>query len=213
MKKFPCLQQLLDASCLCNNSYFTSDNSFIGQPTEIALVACSKHLGISDRRTILKRLNETAFSSETKIMEVVYKEGDATTHYVKGALEVIIPRCSKYMALNNELMIFSKVAQERIVQQSSEMARDGLRVICIACGSDENNLTLCGIVGLLDPLRKGIQEAVHRINASGAKVMMVTGDAEETAIAIGKIVCNTKILILNLLADTLYIHVYINYMW
>lgn len=186
IKKFPPLEQLLEASCLCNNSYFTADNSFIGQPTEIALISCSKLLGVPDKRSSLKRLNEIPFSSDTKMMEVVYKEGEQSVHYLKGAIEVLLPRCTKYLALNNETMTFSKSAKERVIQQSIEMARDGLRVVCVACGSDENQLTVCGVVGLLDPLRDGIQDAVHRINATGAKVMMVTGDAEETAIAIAK---------------------------
>ena len=186
IKKFPPLEQLLETSCLCNNSYFTADNSFIGQPTEIALVSCSKQLGVPDKRSTSKRLNEIPFSSDTKMMEVSYKVGEYVIHYLKGAIEVLLPRCTKYLALNNEIMSFSKSARERVIQQSTEMARDGLRVVCIACGSDSNQLTICGIVGLLDPLRDGIQEAVHRINATGAKVMMVTGDAEETAIAIAK---------------------------
>ena len=67
------------------------------------------------------------------------------------------------------------------------MARDGLRILCVACGTKEYGLTLCGVVGLSDPLREGIREAVNRIQTSGAKVMMITGDGDETAVSIAKL--------------------------
>ena len=65
-------------------------------------------------------------------------------------------------------------------------ASDGLRVIAIATGTNPNQLSLCGIVGLMDPLREGVVEAVDRIKNSGAKIVMITGDAEATAISIGE---------------------------
>jgi Ca2+-transporting ATPase len=188
ISKFPCLGQLLDTACICNNSYFTSGSTYIGQSTEFALIECARQLGIVDRRPALTRLEEKSFSSDTKYMEVVCSSDSTTsaTVFVKGAVEAILPRCSTYLALNNELMNFSRAAQERVLQHVSEMARDGLRIIGIACGIDDTDLTLCGVVGLLDPLRDGIPDAVHRIQTSGARVMMITGDAEETAIAVAK---------------------------
>jgi Ca2+-transporting ATPase len=184
--KFPCLEQLLDSACLCNNSYAVSGDTFIGQPTEYALIRCATNLGLIDRRSSVKRIQESSFSSETKIMEVVYDDGQSTITHLKGALETILPRCSTYLALNSEMMNFSKAAQERVLQQASEMSKDGLRILAVACGVDPDRLTLCGIVALMDPLRDGISEAVHRIQSTGAKVMMITGDAEETAISIAK---------------------------
>ena len=84
-------------------------------------------------------------------------------------------------------MPLSAAARERIGLHSSEMARDGLRVLAIASGpASASGLTFSGIVGMLDPLREGIVEAVHRIRDSGARVMMITGDGEETAISIAR---------------------------
>jgi Ca2+-transporting ATPase len=103
-----------------------------------------------------------------------------------GALEAVVTRCTRYMALNKELMNFSKTAQTRLHEQSAEMSREGLRVIAVACGEDANNLTICGIVGLLDPLREGTIEAVRRITSTGTKVIMITGDSEETAVSVAK---------------------------
>ena len=80
----------------------------------------------------------------------------------------------------------SASATDRVHQHSAEMARDGLRVIAIASGAEPGKLTLCGIVGLKDPLRDGVADAVHRIQDSGARVMMITGDSQETATSIAR---------------------------
>ena len=106
--------------------------------------------------------------------------------YVKGALEVVVTMCRSYVGNNGEALQLTASATDRVHQQSAEMARDGLRVIAIACGAEPGQLTLCGIVGLKDPLRDGVVDAVHRIQDSGARVMMITGDSQETATSIAR---------------------------
>lgn len=179
--KYPCLTQLFDAACLCNNAYLGAGNTTIGQPTETALLSAARRIGVTDRRCMLKRTFESCFSSETKFMEVRYREGGSDVLCVKGALEVVLPQCTTHLALNSEIMPLTKSIQERIGQQCCQMARDGLRVLAIACGTVPNKLTFCGVVGMLDPLRDGVLESVHRIRDSGARVMVITGDAEHTA--------------------------------
>ncbi len=202
--RFTSLQSLFDAACLCNNAVITnpSINAFTGQPTEGALLFAAQRLGLPDRRNRLKRVKEVNFSSETKYMEVTYTNSDEGSdsigsqtprgsqkevNYLKGALEVILPQCVTYLGGNGELLLLSSLVIERIQSQSEEMAREGLRVIAVAYGTKQNQLTFCGIIGLMDPLRFGVIEAVHRIQDSGAKVMMITGDAETTAKAIGQL--------------------------
>jgi Ca2+-transporting ATPase len=107
--------------------------------------------------------------------------------YLKGALEVILPQCVTYLGANGELLLLSSLVIERIQSQSEEMSREGLRVLAVAYGHKQNQLTFCGIVGLMDPLRFGVVDAVHRIQDSGAKVMMITGDSETTAISIARL--------------------------
>ena len=211
ISKVPSLIQLFDAACLCNNAHLVG-NTVIGQPTEGALLLAAGKLGIQDRRAALKRVQEMSFSSETKFMEVRYRDGnvgdanksngtgsafwpsgreavkdDGTRSYLKGALEVIIPQCVTFMTAQGELSLLSGAAKERVSQQAAEMGRVGLRVLAVACGSLANQFTLCGIIGLMDPLRDGVVEAVHRIHDSKAKVMMITGDAEITATAIARL--------------------------
>lgn len=85
--KYTCILQLLDSACLCNNAYLVAGKSPIGQPTESALLLACRRLGVPDRRTSIKRVHETSFSSETKCMEVRYREGQREITFIKGALE------------------------------------------------------------------------------------------------------------------------------
>ncbi len=187
--KVPCLNGLFDAACLCNNAIL-SGSVVTGSPTEGALLLAGQRLGLPDRRTSMRRTLEVSFTSEAKFMEVAYQQeggGGGVTHFLKGALEVLLPQCVTYMGASGELILLSVAARERVQQNNLEMAKEGLRVIAVAIGSgQQNQLTLCGLVGLMDPLREGVVDAVHRIYNSGAKVMMITGDAEATAVSIAK---------------------------
>eukprot|EP01035_Chromulina_nebulosa_P019470 gene19470-25352_t len=78
------------------------------------------------------------------------------------------------------------IAKERVEQYSNDMSSDGLRVIAIAYSYNVNQYILCGIIGIIDPLRDGVVESIYRIQSTNAKVMMITGDAEITSIAIAK---------------------------
>lgn len=206
--RISCLSNLFDAASLCNNAH-ANNGVITGQPTEGALLVAAQKLGLADRRNRLKRVRETNFSSDSKFMEVVYHDPEGAVpsnnnsnsssggqssgsnkgevSYLKGALEVILPQCVTYLGSNGEMLLLSSLVIERINLQSEDMAREGLRVIAIAYGTKQNQFTFCGIVGLMDPLRFGVIDAVHRIQDSGAKVMMITGDAETTAVAIGKL--------------------------
>jgi Ca2+-transporting ATPase len=200
--KYPCIPQLFEAACLCNNAYSIRGDEFIGQPTEIALLYAAHRLGVTDRRSTAKRIHENNFTSDTKFMEVVYQQlkfgesnngSESEISFMKGALEVVLPLCWTYLALNNELMPLSNQTRERVMQRNLEMAREGLRVIAIAAcispssRSSSKRYTFCGIVGLMDPLREGITGAVRRIEDSGARVLMITGDAEVTATSIARL--------------------------
>ena len=78
-------------------------------------------------------------------------------------------------------------AKEVVSRRALEMARDGLRIIAVARGKATNQYTLCGILALMDPLRDGVKDSVMRMQDSGARVMMITGDAEVTAKSIARL--------------------------
>ena len=185
----PPIQELFDAACLCNNAYLAAcGTSVVGQPTEGALLLAASRLGLVDRRSTLKRVSEQPFSSETKFMECRYSSTDGgNVSAVKGALEMVLPQCVTYIDQDGSLQLLSTEHKHRIDKASSDMASTGLRVIAIAKGGKDarqNQFSFCGLLGLMDPLRTGVPAAVARIQQSGAKVMMITGDAMTTAVSI-----------------------------
>ena len=193
ISKYPCLEQLFDAACLCNNAHIDNNHRVVGQPTEAALLIAANKLGIPDRRTAVSRVLEATFSSESKFMGVKCKDSNREMCFIKGALEVVLPRCSHFMGEASECASLSTMTADRVNQHAVEMARDGLRVLAIACGASsfddsllKKDYVFCGMLGLQDPLRKDVRESVHRIQDSGAKVIMITGDAEITAITIAR---------------------------
>lgn len=105
---------------------------------------------------------------------------------LKGALEVLLPMCISCMNSQGEVIPLTSVTIDRVMQHSIEMSYLGLRVIGVAYGSISNQYILCGILGMKDPIREGVTEAVRKIQSTGTRVMMITGDSEITAISIAK---------------------------
>ena len=185
MQKFMCLQDLFDAGCICNNAHLNGSD-VIGQPTEGALLMAARSLGVSDRRKELLRKKEENFTSESKKMVVQCAGVDCDNFYAKGALETILSLCTNFLGKTGGNVPLNAASRERVTRYGEVMASDGLRVIAIAKGANPSQMSLCGIVGFMDPLREGVVEAVDRIKNSGAKILMITGDAEATAVAVGK---------------------------
>jgi P-type Ca2+ transporter type 2C len=181
----PCLQELFETGCLCNNARI-NNGEVSGQPTEVALLIAAKELGFTDPRDKLKRIKENPFSSENKVMEVFY-EGQSNVRVKKGALEVVIAFCKGAYGFNKECVPLNSSAVDRINHYHDEMCREGLRVLALAStDSNSGQYIFCGLVGLMDPLRSGVVDSVHKIIDSGAKVMMITGDSEATAVSIAR---------------------------
>ena len=187
-----CLYDLIDALCICNNASISRDGSLLGQPMEVALLKAAAALGIVDRRDQLDRVSEGSFSSERKRMDVSCIDGEkGHVTYIKGALEELLPSCTHYTGSNGELMLLSADSRERLLLESQAMSNDGLRVLLVASmtaeQSNNNQCLLLGIIGMHDPLRQGVEKAVKKIQNTGTKVIMITGDSEGTAIAIAKL--------------------------
>ena len=162
-----------------------------GQPTEIALLVAAAKFGVADPRKgapgaghgggTHERVGEVPFSSERKRMEVRCRCGLSEHVYVKGMLEAVLEHCAAYTALNGDAAVLTDAQRVRVREAANAMARRGLRVLALAYGTQANALTLVGLVGMSDPPRPGVDAAVARLRASGARVVMITGDAFETA--------------------------------
>jgi Ca2+-transporting ATPase len=224
--RFQCLRELFDCGCMCNNAQLNMDH-IVGQPTEAALLTAARSLGIPDRRSLVQRVEEIGFTSDSRFMEVRckpleshqlstfqasvgfgvssspssalhqalgHRHLNSAVSYFKGALEVILPPCNFYLSQSGELFPMTSGARERVMHQAEVMAADGLRVLALSYhtspvpskGPAQQSVIFCGIVGMMDPLRPGVVDAVHKIQDAGTKVIMITGDAESTAVAIAK---------------------------
>lgn len=136
-------------------------------------------------------------SSDLKILDLIHNSNDKFLCITKGAPEVILRNCSKYY-LNGQINILNAESIRKIEKINSTMAENALRVIAVAYSSMprlptnidseslERNLTFVGLIGMIDPPREGVKEAVQSCKKAGIKTVMITGDHILTAKAIAK---------------------------
>jgi Ca2+-transporting ATPase len=174
------VDRLLRAGALCNDA--TAEE---GDPTERALVAGAETAGIdvSALREDNPRTDEVPFSSERKWMGTVH--GDRA--YVKGAPEVVLGNASRVLTADGPAALTDDVAA-RIEERTTAFADDALRVLAVAYTDDpegmEDDLVFVGLVGMIDPPRAEVADAITATKRAGIDVKMITGDNVRTAAAI-----------------------------
>ncbi|NWQ75135.1 AT2C2 ATPase, partial [Columbina picui] len=178
--------KLVEAGCVVNNAIIRK-NSVMGQPTEGALIALAMKMELADIKDIYVRKKEIPFSSEQKWMAVkctLKNQDQEEIYFMKGAFEEVLQYCTLY---NSGGISLSLTPQQKAFYQQEEkrMGSSGLRVLALASGPELGKLTFLGLVGIIDPPRAGVREAVQVLFESGVAVKMITGDALETAVAIG----------------------------
>lgn len=182
------INQLLEAGVVCNNAIIQND-TLLGQPTEGALLAVAMKNGQYSAADNFLRIQEYPFSSEQKMMAVKavpkYSNNKEEIYFVKGAIEMVLPQCTKFW-YGGQAITLSKQNEAEFLQEAYEIGRKGLRVLAIAKGSSFQDLVYMGLVGITDPPRPLVRESIEMLRASGVLVKMVTGDAQETAMAIGE---------------------------
>lgn len=189
---------LLNAGAWCNNSRVVPQKEgsgweVIGDPTEGALIVLAKK-GKVDRSGDREQVElELPFDSQRKAMSVVVRESDRRTMYSKGAPEAILARCRSEQREGNAVPL-SDDRRKAIDAANSEMAQKAMRVLALAYrpvdASDdspaEEQLVFLGLVGMIDPPREEVREAVKTCRAAGIRPVMITGDHPNTAMAIAR---------------------------
>lgn len=185
---------------LCNNSNIKSEKkkqTAIGDPTEAALLVLNQKIEKKYLKNIknFKRVAEIPFSSERKIMSTVDSKQKTIFMHSKGATERVLERCSFYFE-NGKILKLTEKKKNEILAVNKKMASEALRVLGFAykkislakkySEKDEKNLIFVGLVGMIDPPRKHIKEAINSTKEAGIKTYMVTGDFSITAAAIAK---------------------------
>lgn len=189
---------LIKYACLCNNSTLKIiNNNFetIGDSTETALVleAIKNNINKNDLEEKYKRVGEVPFDSQRKLMTTIHKNKSSQDYLIitKGAPDILLSHCKYYKNAKTELDFNT---QKKISEDNKNMAQKALRVIAVAFKIQkkfpdhdlENNLIFAGLIGMIDPPRDEVFEAVHKCKLAGIKPVMITGDHILTAEAIAK---------------------------
>uniref|UniRef100_A0A8C0GFT8 Calcium-transporting ATPase n=1 Tax=Chelonoidis abingdonii TaxID=106734 RepID=A0A8C0GFT8_CHEAB len=182
----PSVSRIVEAGCVCNDAIIRN-GTLMGKPTEGALLALAMKMGLEGLQEEYIRKAEYPFSSEQKWMAVkcVHRtqQDKPEICFMKGAYEQVIRYCTTYNSKGQTLPL-TQQQREQYQQETISMGSAGLRVLTLASGPELGQLTFLGLVGIIDPPRTGVKEAVATLIASGVAIKMITGDSQETAIAI-----------------------------
>jgi len=183
-------EMALLVSALCNNAT-KSDGRVIGDPTDAAILSFADENGYSRKELEEKypRLMEIPLDSKRKRMTTINQLGDGRYLLIKGAPEIILGRCS-YVDYNGSLRTMDDDELAKWMSRLNDMTSRALRVLALAYrklpdgDEEERDLVFAGLVGMMDPPRKEAAEAIETCRKAGIKVVMITGDHRDTAVAI-----------------------------
>ena len=200
--------KLIYSAVLCNDSKVTRQDIYddgledqeieiTGDPTETALVDVGMETDVFkdtlDRENV--RIAEVPFDSERKLMTTIHEKDGQIIAYTKGAVDELLKRCTKTM-LDGEIKNITKEEKQLILDNNEAMAKDALRVLGFAFKqidtmpervdekTIENDLVFVGMMGMIDPPRPEVKDAVEECKEAGIRTVMITGDHLTTAKAI-----------------------------
>jgi len=189
------LELLLRAAALCNNAALEELNNEwkgIGDPTEVALLAAAAKGGIWKGKldNEIPRVQEIIFTSERKMMSTVHIMQEREMSFTKGAPEMVLDRCTRIYG-SSGVREFTEQDRVEILEKNLALAQETYRVLALAyrtisssSGELENDMIFLGLVALIDPPREEAKKAIETCHKAGIKVVMITGDNQETAKAI-----------------------------
>jgi len=199
----PDFTQLALALTLCSDATVSDDGAVIGDPTEAALVVLAAKMGADAALTRVQypRAAEVPFDSAYKFMATFHERaaaggGTEIVELVKGGPDVVLERCSSVLTADGVAPIEDR--RQAVLDANRQLSERGLRVLAFAVRrlapgtaapadamAEVKDLSLAGLVGIIDPLRPSSKEAVRIAREAGIEVRMITGDHAITAAAIG----------------------------
>lgn len=189
------VEKLAQIGVLCNDSTIGKD-TLIGDPTELALVTLAAKKGFNQKeiKETYPRIDEFPFDSDRKLMSTLHNIDGTTELLTKGAPDQLLKACSYYL-LDGEIKKIDDAFIKVVELANAGMARNALRVLGFAykeittyddITQEETDLIFTGLVGIIDPPREEVKEAIKVCHKAGIRVVMITGDHKTTASAIGK---------------------------
>ena len=198
------IEQLCQTATLCNNAHHSKRKNrwgIIGDPTEGALLVATAKNKIKPENILknFKRLQELPFDSERKMMTTIdrHLKSKKVTAHLKGAPDQVLKICTHILE-NGEIIKLTAVKKREILKQNDAMAKQALRVLGFASrelklGHKQYNKTLIekkmvfmGLMGMIDPPRPEVYDAVKKAHLAGIKIYVITGDYGATAHAIAR---------------------------
>lgn len=181
------------AMVLCNNARING-HGYLGDPTEGAMLVFAQNLKpIADLPARFPRIHESPFDSATKRMITTHSDESSQPNlvYMKGAPEVVFGNCTQALR-EGELVEFDVAARLQALEIYEFLAARGERVLALAykksgaSEASEKDFIYLGLVGMLDPPRPEIAEAIDKCRTAGIRVFMITGDYHVTAESIAR---------------------------
>jgi Ca2+-transporting ATPase len=181
-------QRIGEVLALCND---VDAETLDGDPTEVALVEAARAAGFdkAELARALPRVAELPFNAERRFMATLHKSAEGLHALVKGAPERIVAGCVDRLTEHGR-----EAMDEAVIREADELASRGYRVLGFACRLDladegakdelDGRWTFLGFVGLIDPPRPGVVDAIRQCRDAGIVPVMITGDHPATAIAI-----------------------------
>jgi len=188
------LKRFLEICLYCNNSNVnildksTGEVSVVGDPTEISMKVLAMKAGINDQ---FEKLDEIPFDSDRKMMTVIGKKEDKVIAFIKGAPDILMQNASKILRNGQKESI--NAHKQKLLEQNDNFARNALRVLGVAykelpenynLEEVEKDFTYVGLVGIIDPARDEVKDAISEARTAGIRTIMITGDHKITATAI-----------------------------
>ncbi len=184
---------------LCSDAEPDETGEAIGEPTECALVNYATKLGLKkgDLTSKSPRVGEVPFDSGRKMMTTVHNDEGKIIQYTKGAPDELLARCTHILEGGKEVELTAE-KRAAVLAKNTDFASQALRVLgCAYKMHDgapevytsealENNMIFIGLVGMIDPVRPEVTDAVAQCERAGIRPIMITGDHKDTAVAIAK---------------------------
>lgn len=190
------IRRVVEVGVLCNAASLgeaQGEDNPRGDPTEVALLAGGRSLGIERAALLVERpeVRVEKFDPRLKKMATFHKLDGGYSVAVKGAPKAVLDVCTKIASERGDTLPIDDQARSEWLERANALAAEGLRTLAMATkqveskdGEPYEDLCFLGCVGLLDPPREQVKEAIDTCQAAGIRVEMVTGDQAETARAI-----------------------------
>ncbi len=172
-----------------NHNVTKNEDKYIGDETEVAIYKYLESINFPVNHPYT-RLKEYPFDSDRKMMTTINKINDKAYAFTKGSLDSVINNCSKYI-IDGKLYNMTPKYKNKIFDIEKKQSLNSLRLLAFSFKYEniedpEHNMIFIGLIGMMDPPRNNVSNAIQICKNAGIKPIMITGDSINTATAIAK---------------------------